>query len=144
MHLELICSPDLSYYIADDTSGQKTVYFFKNYNFHHFSYLFIVKQSVGLRDWYSQISKALNPVLVQNPEVNPIVKKQLSNIMSLDPEERGASDVEQIYQVKFENAQRTDQKIVPVYWVYTINRLLQNNPIVCTNFFNNRKSYILF
>ena len=64
-----------------------------------------MKQSVGLRDWYSQISKALNPVLVQNPEVNPIVKKQLSNIMSLDPEERGASDVEQIYRVKFENAQ---------------------------------------
>ena len=84
--------------------------FFKDYHFHQFSYLFIVKQSVGLRDWYSQISKALNPVLVQNPEVNPIVKKQLSNIMSLDPEERGASDVEQIYQVKFENIQRTDQK----------------------------------
>lgn len=115
MHLELICSPDLSYYIADDTSGQKTVYFFYNYYpFHQFSYLFIVKQSVGLRDWYSQISKALNPVLVQNPEVNPIVKKQLSNIMSLDPEERGASDVEQIYQVKFENA-RSDQRTVSVH-----------------------------
>ena len=34
--------------------------------------------------------------------------------MSLDPEERGASDVEQIYQVKFENAQQTDQKTVPL------------------------------
>lgn len=75
-----------------------------------------MKQSVGLRDWYSQISKALNPVLVQNPEVNPIVKKQLSNIMSLDPEERGASDVEQIYQVKFEK-------------LSTIKRL-QNKPAV--------------
>ena len=29
--------------------------------------------------------------------------KQLSNIMSLDPEEKGASDVEQIYQVNKSN-----------------------------------------
>ena len=31
----------------------------------------------------------------------PILKKQLSNIMSLDPEEKSASDVEQIYQVLY-------------------------------------------
>jgi protein kinase D len=80
MHLEIICSPDLSYYIADDTS---------------------VKQTIGLRDWHNLISKALNPVLIQNPEVHNqhVIKKQLSNIMSLDPEEKGASDVEQIYQI---------------------------------------------
>ncbi len=35
------------------------------------------------------------------PQQNPaITKKQLSNIMSLDPDERSATDVEQIYQVE--------------------------------------------
>lgn len=58
-----------------------------------------MKQSIGLRDWHALVSKALNPVLIQNQEPQQVLKKQLSNIMSLDPEEKSASDVEQIYQV---------------------------------------------
>jgi hypothetical protein len=63
----------------------------------------IVKQTIGLRDWHGIISKALNPVLVAGSMEAPEqrLKKQLSNIMSLDPEEKSASDVEQIYQVNF-------------------------------------------
>jgi len=80
-HLELQLSGEIVYYIADDTS---------------------VKQTVSLRLWYDHIKKALRPMDPHPniPQQNPaITKKQLSNIMSLDPDERSATDVEQIYQI---------------------------------------------
>jgi len=66
------------YYVADDTS---------------------VKQPIGLRDWHSAINKALYPFKGRDQEADNKITRQISRFQSLDPEERNATDVEQIYQI---------------------------------------------
>jgi len=84
-HLEINCQSadgkaDITYYIADDTS---------------------VKQSVGLRHWHQAINNALYPMTgpAMTAADTAKVTRQVSRFQSLDPEERNATDVEQIYQI---------------------------------------------
>ena len=58
-----------------------------------------VKQPIGLRDWHSAINKALYPFKGRDQEADNKITRQISRFQSLDPEERNATDVEQIYQV---------------------------------------------
>ena len=60
-----------------------------------------VKQPIGLRDWHSAINKALYPFKGRDQEADNKITRQISRFQSLDPEERNATDVEQIYQVGF-------------------------------------------
>ena len=60
----------------------------------------IVKQQTGLRDWHNSISKALYPLTGREQATDNKITRQISRFQSLDPEERNATDVEQIYQVK--------------------------------------------
>ena len=60
-----------------------------------------VKQPIGLRDWHSAINKALYPFKGRDQEADNKITRQISRFQSLDPEERNATDVEQIYQVRW-------------------------------------------
>ena len=61
-----------------------------------------MKQSVGLRHWHQAINNALYPMTgpAMTAADTAKVTRQVSRFQSLDPEERNATDVEQIYQVK--------------------------------------------
>ena len=148
-HLEINCAsadgrPDITYYVADDTSGELFFLTLLGWALHHSTWVIwkksplswsrrqicrsqwktnithvckdncyqistvqyyscvLVKQSVGLRHWHQAINNALYPMTgpAMTAADTAKVTRQVSRFQSLDPEERNATDVEQIYQVK--------------------------------------------
>ena len=76
-----------------------------------------VKQPIGLRDWHSAINKALYPFKGRDQEADNKITRQISRFQSLDPEERNATDVEQIYQVRWLEGRWTVGKRFGYTWL---------------------------
>ena len=105
IYYELIIYHYLSYLIHNTRNSSKK----KPIDKRHVT----VKQPIGLRDWHSAINKALYPFKGRDQEADNKITRQISRFQSLDPEERNATDVEQIYQVRWLKGRWTNGLVIP-------------------------------